>query len=100
VPLKVWTIVKTSRVGLAPVGKVPMRSGLVPMTEICFAAPWRWTMPDLSLYHPGAVDPNPALPDQFVVFKGMALMVDAAAGTEAAGAMNATIMRPRRAASS
>ena len=48
-----------------------MASG--PLADVCFTAPWRWTTAGstspVSLYHPGAADPNPALDDQFNVFR-------------------------------
>lgn len=95
------TIVNTSRVGLAAAGRVPStisRGGLV---EICFAAPCRCTIPKLSSYHPGAVDPNPALPDQFAVFSGIgwgigAAAADAAIPTNKTPAVRRTAGHPRR----
>ena len=48
-----------------------MASG--PVADVCFTAPWRWTTSGstspVSLYHPGAAEPNPALDDQFEKFR-------------------------------
>ena len=68
VPLKVCTIMYTVRFGLAAAGRVPSRFALAPLALICLAAPTRWTIPTASLYHAGAMDPNPALKDQFAEF--------------------------------
>ena len=46
---------------------------LGPIAEVCLTAPWRWTTSGstspTSLYHPGAAEPNPALADQFTLFR-------------------------------
>ena len=55
---------------------MPIRLALVPDADVCFTAPCKWITSGSTesdcLYHPRAVDPNPAFFDQFAVFIFMA----------------------------
>src|SRR5258708_2750128 len=82
----------TLREGRAALGRVPIVFAPAPPVLICLAAPCRCTTPKPSLNQAGLPEPNPALPDQFTVFRLIGDTADTRTG--AAGEVTAAPAAP------